>query len=98
VLLGRTVRGDARGKSGPVVNILPPMAERMVWVQEQTHQTDAGEMRVWHLAETSDQTLCGMVTGSMKALPKAEWGQVMNPCRGCQEHANLTEADRGLVS
>jgi hypothetical protein len=86
------------GKLGSAVNILPPMEERMVWVQEQTHQTDAGEMRVWHLAETSDQTLCGRVTRSMKALPKAEWDRVMNPCPECQQQAHLTEAHKGLAS
>ena len=85
-------------QGGPAVNILPPMAERMVWVQVQTHQTDAGEMRVWHLAETSDQTLCGRVTQAMKALPKADWGQVINPCPKCQEQADLTEAHPGLAS
>ena len=74
------------------------MAERIVWVQGQTHQTDAGEMWVWHLAETSDQTLCGRMTQSMKALLKAEWDQVMNPCPECQQQAKVTEAQRDVAS
>ena len=86
------------GQVESVVNNLTSMAERMVWVQEQPHQTDAGETRVWHLAEASDLTLCGRVTTSMKALPKAEWDWVINPCPRCQEYANSTEAERDLAS
>jgi hypothetical protein len=55
-------------------------------------------MRTWHLAEASDQTLCGRTTQSMKALPKAEWGQVMNPCPECHQQADLAEVYRGLAS
>ena len=88
----------AVGQVGSAVNILSSVEERTVWVQGQIHQTDAGELRIWHLAEIDDQTLCGRVTRSMKALPKADWDRVMNPCPECQEQASAAQPQRGLAS
>jgi len=65
------------------------MASREVWVQGQTQQTGAGAVRIWHLAETPDVTLCGRATESMKALPQAAWDQVLNPCTQCRTQNEL---------
>ena len=74
------------------------MAGGVVWVQGQTQQTGAGEVRTWHLAEGPDETLCGRTTQSMKAMPKASWEQVLNPCSECQKKADFAGVHRGLAS
>jgi len=74
------------------------MTDRVVWVQGQTQQTGAGEVRTWHLAEAPDETLCGRTTQSMKAMPKAAWAQVLNPCTECQKYAGSANIFRGLAS
>jgi hypothetical protein len=69
-----------------------------VWVQGQTQLTGAGEARTWHLAKAPEQTLCGRTTESMKAMPKAAWDQVLNPCTECQKEADLPYVQRSLAS
>ena len=75
-----------------------PMANRVIWVQGQTQQMGAGAVRTWHLAEEPDETLCGRTTESMKAVPKAAWDQVLNPCNECQKKAELDDVHRRLAS
>ena len=74
------------------------MAGAVVWVQGQTQQTGAGEVRTWHLAEGPDETLCGRTTQWMKAMPQAAWDQVLNPCGECQKKAGFADVHRGLAS
>lgn len=65
------------------------MPDRMVWVEQ---ETVAGTVRTWHLEGVPGETLCGQRTQSMKALPKAAWDQVLNPCTHCQLKADLPVA------
>jgi hypothetical protein len=74
------------------------MTGTVVWVQGQTQQTGGVDVRTWHLAEAPDETLCGKSTQSMKAMPKAAWEQVLNPCPECQKTARSPDAHRGLAS
>lgn len=74
------------------------MAERVIWVQGQAQQTGAGAVRTWHLAEAPDETLCGMKTQSMTAVPMAAWELVLNPCTECQKKADVADVHRSLAS
>ncbi len=65
------------------------MPDRMVWVGQ---ESIAGTVRTWHLVDVPGETLCGLSTQAMKALPKAAWKQVLNPCTHCQLKADLPVA------
>lgn len=65
------------------------MPERMVCVEQ---ESVAGTVRTWHLGGVPGETLCGQTAQSMKALPKAAWDQVLNPCTYCQLKADLPVA------
>ena len=74
------------------------MPDRMVCVEQ---ESVAGTVRTWHLGAVPGETLCGQTALSMKALPKAAWDQVLNPCTYCQLKADLPvafdESGGGLV-
>ncbi|HEX4433575.1 MAG TPA: hypothetical protein VH012_02020 [Acidimicrobiales bacterium] len=64
------------------------MSASTVWVQ----RTDLDRLRTWHLQGVPGETLCDRPTQAMKAMPKAEWRQVLNPCLNCQKSADATGA------
>jgi hypothetical protein len=64
------------------------MSSSTVWVQA----TDLDRLRTWHLQGVPGETLCDRSTQAMKAMPKAEWRQVMNPCPNCQKSVDAIDA------
>ena len=62
----------------------------MLWVQQPKQETTgASTVRTWHLDGALGETRCGLATRLLKALPKAAWDQVLNPCTHCQLNADL---------
>jgi hypothetical protein len=65
------------------------MSDEVVWVQE----TDIDGLRTWHLEGALGETLCARSTRAMKALPNADWEQVLNQCPACQKLSGAAAAE-----